>query len=101
MIYTIKQKWPTSKLVFVTIHKSGARDFAIQTTLHHLTVEMCNEWGVEVVDMFKDTTLDTRDSAQMAKYIIGGKGSHPNVVCCEEFYVPMISAKLIELAETE
>ena len=101
LIYTMKQKWPTSKLVFVTIHKSGARDFAIQTTLHDLTVEMCNEWGVEVVDMFKDATLDTRDSAQMAKYIIGGKGSHPNVVCCEEFYVPMISAKLIELAETE
>ncbi len=101
LIYTMKQKWPDSKLVFVTIHKSGARDFAIQTTLHDLTVEMCGEWGVEVVDMFKDAALDTRDPDQMAKYIINGAGSHPNVACCEEFYVPMISAKLIELVEAE
>ncbi len=97
LIYTMKQKWPTSKLVFVTIHKSGARNFDVQTTLHDLTVGMCNEWGVEVVDMFTDSTLDTRDADQMSKYIINGAGSHPNVACCEEFYVPMISAKLLEL----
>jgi hypothetical protein len=101
ILYTMKNKWPDSKIVFVTIHKSGARDFNIQTTLHDLTVDMCNEWGVEVVDMFNDCELDTRNADEMAKYIINGAGSHPNVACCEEFYIPMISTKLESLCQTE
>ncbi len=99
ILYTMKQKWPDSKPVFVTIHKSGARDFDIQTTLHDLIVRMCEEWDAEVVDMFKDCDLDTRDPAQMSKYIIDGNGSHPNVQCCEEFYIPMVSQKLESLCE--
>lgn len=99
ILYTMKNKWPNSKIVYVTIHKSGARDFEIQTQLHDLAVEMCEKWGVEVVDMFNDCDLDTRDPEQMAKYIINGAGSHPNVVCCEEYYVPMIVDKMTELCE--
>lgn len=102
ILYTMKQKWPNAKIVFVTIHKSGARDFDIQTTLHDLTIQMCEEWGISVVDMFgDDVSLDTRNADEMKKYIINGAGSHPNVACCEEFYVPMIANKLIELCEGE
>lgn len=96
-LYAMKQKWPDSRIVFVTIHKSGGRNFEIQQKLHDLTVEMCKAWDVAVVDMFRDTTLDTRDASQMAKYIIGGKGSHPNVTCCREFYIPQIVEKLESL----
>ena len=99
ILYTMKQKWPESKIVFVTIHKSGARDFEIQTLLHDLTVQMCEAWNVDVVDMFNDCELDTRDAAQMSKYIIGGKGSHPNVLCCQEYYIPMVADKLTVLCE--
>lgn len=101
ILYTMKQKWPNAKIVFVTIHKSGARDFDIQTQLHDLTLQMCSEWNVDVVDMFNDVSLDTRKTDEMAKYIIGGKGSHPNVSCCEEFYIPMIADKLIKLCGGE
>lgn len=101
ILYTMKQKWPNAKIVFVTIHKSGARDFDIQTTLHDLTVQMCEAWGVDVVDMFKDANLDTRNADEMAQYIINGAGSHPNLACCEAFYVPMIAEKLIEVCGGE
>ncbi|MBQ2665132.1 MAG: glycosyl hydrolase 115 family protein, partial [Clostridia bacterium] len=101
ILYTMKQKWPESKIVFVTIHKSGARDFEIQTQLHDLTVEMCGEWGVSVVDMFKDSVLDTRNADEMAKYIIGGSGSHPNKLCCETYYIPAVTAKLEALVNSE
>lgn len=101
ILYTMKQKWPNAKLVFVTIHKSGARDFDIQTQLHDLTVQMCEAWDVAVVDMFKDASLDTRNADEMEKYIINRAGSHPNTVCCEEFYVPMTAQKLIELCGGE
>lgn len=99
ILYTMKQKWPSAKLVFVTIHKSGGRDFDIQTRLHALTLEMCEIRGVSVVDMFTDSELDTRDAAQMSKYIMGGKGSHPNVACCEEFYIPAVTAVLESIAD--
>lgn len=100
-IYTMKQKWQTSKLVFVTIHKSGARNMEIQTKLHDLTLAICKKWDVEVVDMFADSTLDTTDSVQMSKYMIGGKGSHPNVTACREFYIPAIVRKLESLCDSE
>lgn len=100
-IYTMKQKWQTSKIVFVTIHKSGARNMEIQTKLHDLTLAICKKWDVEVVDMFADSTLDTTDSTQMSKYMIGGKGSHPNVTACREFYIPAIVKKLESLCDSE
>lgn len=98
-IYTMKQKWQTSKFVFVTIHKSGARNMEIQKKLHDLSVEMCKKWNVEVVDMFADSALDTTDAEQMSNYMIGGKGSHPNVSACKEFYIPAVVSKLEGLYE--
>ena len=89
-LYTMKQKWPESEIVFVTIHKSGGRDWDIQCKLRDLSLEMCEAWGVRVADIFKDTTLDTRDETQMKKYIINGAGSHPNETACREFYIPVI-----------
>ncbi|MCH5213119.1 MAG: SGNH/GDSL hydrolase family protein [Oscillospiraceae bacterium] len=91
-IKTMKDKWgDDTKYVFVTIHKSGARNFEIQTKLRELSVEMCEKWGIAVVDMFEDSALDTRDPSQMSKYMIGGKGSHPNVTACKEFYIPAVT----------
>ncbi len=94
-VYAIKQKWPESQVVFVTIHKSGGRDFEIQTKLRDLSIEMCKKWDVEVVDMYSyeneaGKTLDTRNADEMSAYIIGGKGSHPNEKCCREFYIPAV-----------
>lgn len=90
LLGTIKRRWPGSKAVFLAVHKSGARDFAIQTQLHKLTVEMCGQWGVTIADLFAVPELDTRDSGQMRDYIIDGWGSHPNLRCCREFYIPAI-----------
>lgn len=98
-IYTMKQKWQNSTFVFVTIHKSGARNMEIQTMLHDLSVAMCEKWGIEVVDMFMDSTLDTTDATQMSKYIIDGKGSHPNVEACKAFYIPAVVGKLESLCD--
>lgn len=100
LIYTMKQKWPDAKLVFVTIHKSGARDFSIQGQLVEKTLEICETWGVTVVDMFNDCELDTRNADEMSKYMIGGKGSHPNLDCVKEYYEPAVVSVLESLCET-
>lgn len=100
LIYTMKQKWPDAKLVFVTIHKSGARDFGIQQQLVEKTLEICEEWGVTVVDMFNNCELDTRNADEMAQYMIGGKGSHPNLGCVKKYYEPAVVEVLEDLCET-
>lgn len=94
IIYTMKQKWPNAKIIFVTIHKSAGRDWDIQCALREKTMEMCADWGVSVADVFNDAALDTRNADEMKKYIIGGKGSHPNVLACREFYVPILKKTL-------
>ena len=64
-------------------------------------MEMCEAWGVEVIDIFEDATLDTRDDAQMAKYIQNGAGSHPTAGACKMFYVPYVTEKLIEMSANQ
>lgn len=91
IIYEMKQKWQDVPIVFVTIHKSGGRNWDIQCRLRELAVEMCGEWGVSVADVFSDTSLDTRDAAQMSQYIINGAGSHPNESACRSFYIPVVT----------
>lgn len=90
ILYTMKNKWPNTPIIFTTIHKSGGRDFDIQSKLRELSIEMCQKWGVTVADVFNDTALDTRDASQMASYIINGAGSHPNESGCREFYMPVV-----------
>lgn len=97
IIYTLKNKYPNVPIVFLTIHKSGGRDFEIQKILRKLELEICEKWNVAVADTFKETDLDTRNAEQMSRYIIGGGGSHPNAECCAEFYVPLIQKKLEEI----
>lgn len=99
IIYTMKQKWPDTPIVFVTIHKSGGRDWDIQCKLRELAIQMCDEWGVYVADVFNDTSLDTNDPEQMKNYIINGEGSHPNVEACREFYIPVVTAAMKEASE--
>lgn len=97
IIYTMKNKWQGVPILFVTIHKSGGRPWELQSKLRDASLKICEEWGVDVVDIFKDCTLDTRDETQMKKYIIDGAGSHPNEQACREFYVPAVTAKMKEL----
>lgn len=97
ILYTMKQKWPDTPIVFVTIHKSGGREWNIQCRLRELAMELCRQWDVRIADVFHDATLDTRDDAQMSQYIIGGAGSHPNESACRSFYIPVVVKKLKEV----
>lgn len=90
IVQTMQQKWSGVPIVFVTIHKSAGRDWEIQCKLRALSMEICEKYGIEVIDMFTESPFDTRDPKQMEKYIIGGAGSHPNEAACREFYVPVV-----------
>lgn len=94
IVYTLKQKYPDTPIIYVTIHKSAARDWEVQTALRDKALEICGQWDIEVADVFADAELDTREDGQTEKYIIGGEGTHPNEAACREFYIPIVKQQL-------
>ena len=97
ILFNMRKKWGDVPIAYVTVHKSSARDWGVQCKLRELVLEMCAAWNVQVIDMFKDSPLDTRDEEQCAKYIMGGAGSHPNEAGCREFYVPFVSDAISDI----
>jgi lysophospholipase L1-like esterase len=107
-IHAMKQKWPTAQLVYVPAHKLGSRDWNTQLAIREVTLRAAQKWGVAVADVFGDTTFDTRVEAQRVAYTFdglvggfpgtGGTGTHPNIAGITEFYVPVLTARLAELA---
>lgn len=94
IVYNMRQKWGDTPIVYVTVHKSGGRDWDAQCKVRELALEICERWGVSVADVFNDSELDTRDEEQMKQYIMGGAGSHPNETACRRFYIPIVKGAL-------
>ena len=92
------------RIVYVAAHKLGSRDWDTQVALREVTLQACRKWNIAVADVFGETTFDTRDDTQRAKYTFDdlvngfpgteGSGTHPNEAGIATFYVPVVSAKL-------
>lgn len=105
---TMKQKWPTARIVYVAAHKLGSRDWNTQVALRGVTLRACHQWDVAIADVFGETTFDTRDDAQRAEYTFddlvngfpgtNGSGTHPNMAGISTFYVPVVSARLEQMS---
>ncbi|MEV6605819.1 SGNH/GDSL hydrolase family protein [Kutzneria sp. NPDC051319] len=104
-ISAMRTKWPTTRIVYVAVHKLGSRDWNTQLALRSVTLQICQKWGVTVADVFNDTTLDTRVDGQRVAYTFsglvngypgtGGTGTHPNIAGITDFYVPELTGALI------
>lgn len=102
------EKWPEAKIVFVAVHKLGARDVAIQESIHKIELDVCKKWCVTVVDLYDklDTTTDEMKKKYSFDSLVNGipsnyknvtgtpSGMHPNFTAIEEFYAPEVSAGL-------
>jgi hypothetical protein len=109
-ILAMKQKWPTARLVYSTVHKLGSRDWDTQLALREVTLQAAQKWGVAVADVFADTTFDTRIEEQRVAYTfdnlvgaypgLGGTGTHPNLAGITEFFVPVLTTTLVEVANS-
>lgn len=110
-IMAMKENWPDAEVIYVAVHKLGARDRAVQEKLHELELAICRDMGITVANLYDDTQLDTSDDAMKDKYsfdtLINGlpasgktaTGTHPNFLAIEEFYVPLVSEALKQAGE--
>lgn len=104
-IYTMRNKWPNARIVYVAVHKLGSRDWNTQLALRSVTLQICDKWHVTVADVFNDTTLDTRVDSQRVAYTFSslvngfpgtnGTGTHPNIAGITTFYVPVLTAAML------
>jgi lysophospholipase L1-like esterase len=109
-IRTMRQKWPSAQLVYVAAHRMGSRDWDTQLALRQVYLQAAQKWGIAVADVFSDATLDTRADAQRVAYTFdnlvntfpgsGGTGTHPNIAGMTDFYVPVLTSTLSQLADT-
>ncbi|MGW0520281.1 SGNH/GDSL hydrolase family protein [Crossiella sp. NPDC003009] len=102
-IQTMRTRWPAARIVHVTVHKLGSRDWNTQLAIRSVTLQICAKWGVAVADVFGNSTLDTRNDGHRVAYTFnglvngypgtGGTGTHPNLAGIN-FYVPVLTAAL-------
>ncbi|NGY65288.1 hypothetical protein G7043_40975 [Lentzea sp. NEAU-D13] len=103
-VRAMRAKWPTARIVYVSVHKLGSRDWNTQLAIREVTLQICDGLGVTVADVFGDTTLDTRIDSHRVAYTFngtvngypgtGGTGTHPNLAGIG-FYVPVLTAAMI------
>ena len=95
-VEAMKKHFPKAKIIFVRPHKMGRRHAVHQVTYGERAVEICEANGVTVVDLYKDSGIDTfkeddRDKYTADSYGWGrGDATHPNALCYEEVYMPLI-----------
>jgi lysophospholipase L1-like esterase len=104
----MKRRWPAARLVYVSAHKLGSRDWDIQVALREETLRVCRNGNVAIADVFGDTPFDTRDDVHRAKYTFDdlvdglpgteGSGTHPNLAGITTFYVPVVTAGLEQIS---
>ncbi|MEU1514913.1 SGNH/GDSL hydrolase family protein [Streptomyces sp. NPDC005811] len=108
-IYAMKDKWPSAQIVYVAVHKLGSRDWDTQLAVRQVTLAAARKWGIAVADVFADTALDTRIDGQRVAYTFnglvnrypgsGGSGTHPNIAGITQYYVPVLTAELVQLED--
>jgi lysophospholipase L1-like esterase len=95
ILNTIKNTFPTSKVLFVAVHNMSSRDMTTQKNFHDAIIDVLNKWSIPVVDLYKEGGLNTWNTNMRTLYT--DTGTHPNGAAYNLFYVPPITAKMKSL----
>ncbi len=122
LVSTMKEKWPTAKLVYVMPHKipNSARSLEGQEFIRATAIEIMAKYGGFVSDIaeagFDATILDNNGKKQYTYDNLGTDklpstletvttgtptGTLPNFRGVEKYYVPTVTATLVEILNTE
>lgn len=104
-IYSIKQNYPNTLLLFVMVHKNSR----IETTdeldnkltyedIYKKQVEICHKWAIYFVDLYNECGLNTRYEPDKI-YTYESDGTHPNELGYRKFYLPMIKDAILKLID--
>jgi len=105
--FSLKKYFKNAEIVFVRPHRMGRREEAAQVSYGERAVEICKKRGITVVDLYKDSGIDTFIPEHRDKYTADSYGwgrgdcTHPNEICYKEIYMPLIEKAVIKLFEVK
>ena len=101
-LYKLKNAFPDAKIVFVSVHKMGSRNYDRQVERQNACINVCEKWCIPVADIGKRGNLNTFISC-MHKYTNptesqpNGDRTHPNGLGYRIYYIPIIYSVLIAI----
>lgn len=94
--YLIRNYWPRANVLYIRDHNMSSRDEQRQIDYGNRAIEVCNKWGIRVVDIFN--IMNTQLSWYQTEYLTDT--THPNQNGYDTFYIPEIESSLYEHRNT-
>lgn len=101
--YLLRNKYSTSKIIYVFPHNMPTRDLEVLKSMHTLTKQICEKWSFGYVDIFAEGQINTRIDSMRNAYsydtldsMTGGNGTHLTGDAYYKWYAPIIKMKLLE-----
>lgn len=103
----LKDNYPDVPVLYVRAHNMV---YGIERNELHfgtLALDICEKWNVEVADIFNDTDFNAHDESIKLTYTVHtkncekGDSVHPNKLGYYEFYLPLISDKMVSLLNAQ
>lgn len=89
---SLKDNFPTSKVIFVCVHKNSSRDAVEQQTFYDATVDILGKWSIPFVDLYNEGVLNSFNNTMKSAFT--DTGTHPNEDGYRLFYIPQIEKKM-------
>ena len=80
MFKYFKNKFPSARMIFTSIHRLSSMDVNLQNAWWELTSETCTKWGVEYIDLYSLVNAN----------VITGLDLHPDENVHKKYYTPII-----------
>ncbi len=94
--YLIRNYWPRAIVMYVRAHNMSSRDEQRQIDYGNRAIEVCNKWGIRVVDIFN--IMNTHLPWFESQYLVDT--THPNQDGYDTFYIPEMESALYEHRNT-
>lgn len=96
IVRALNEYFSKAQKLFIRPHKMGRRDAVLQVIYGERAVEICRNYGINVLDLYKDCDLDTFKESDRDEYTTDSYGwgrgdcTHPNALGYEKKYMPLI-----------
>lgn len=115
-IYSIKNRWPKTKIIFIGVNKIKARNISLQNRINKINSLATKKWNVNFINLYQHSLLNTRIRRERVKYSFSQlnklgipeanhhvfynnpSGTHPNFLGIEKFYLPKIIKKMLQIS---
>ena len=94
----LNKYWNGVPVIYVRSHNMNICSDTLERQMGEYTVTTAANFGAHIVDVYSDTTLNTKSSTQTQRYTgtnsnPEGDGIHPNALGYGYFYLPLLTEK--------